>query len=442
MPLSPPPTRRTGRRADLAAAAVALALVAAALHGRWLMQPPGDPLTEWPILGLWSPHAGIGTALAPLVAVAAVAWGPALAVRLPWRRALAATYGLALAWTFALVLIDGWRRGAAEKLTSVHEYLTVVPGITDIPAMLRAFADRILDHQPDSWITHVSGHPPAATLTFVWLDRLGLGGGTWAALLCVLVGASAAVAVPVTLRVLGDEDRARAVLPFLALFPGALWVGVSADAVFTGVTAWGIALLAVSGRALKNGDRWAPAGCFLAGAVLGYGIFLSYGLVLMGAVAVAVLVVLRSAKALAWAVPGAVAVVGVFALAGFWWLEGYQLVVERYYQGIANRRPYEFWIWANLACLVFTVGPAVAAGLRRARDPRLAATALVWGAAAAILAANLSGLSKAEVERIWLPFAVWLAVAAACLPRRDHRRWLAAQAVLPLVVDHLLVMNW
>ena len=27
---------------------------------------------------------------------------------------------------------------------------------------------------------------------------------------------------------------------------------------------------------------------------------------------------------------------------------------------------------------------------------------------AAILIADLSGLSKAEVERIWLPFAVWL----------------------------------
>ena len=37
-------------------------------------------------------------------------------------------------------------------------------------------------------------------------------------------------------------------------------------------------------------------------------------------------------------------------------------------------------------------------------------------AVAAILAADLSGLSKAEVERIWLPFAVWLPPAPACYP--------------------------
>ena len=36
-------------------------------------------------------------------------------------------------------------------------------------------------------------------------------------------------------------------------------------------------------------------------------------------------------------------------------------------------------------------------------------------AALAIAAADLSGLSKAEVERIWLPYAIWLLVATAWL---------------------------
>ena len=431
-------------RTDVLIGVAALGLVVAAGGYAFATHTARDPATgellprvQWPILAHWGPHIGVGTPLAVLTAIAVVVWGPSLAARLPWRAALGWTYGAALAWTFSLALAEGWKAGVADKLTTVHEYLEEVPRITDIPVMLRTFTDRILDYQPDSWVTHVSGHPPAATLTFVWLDRLGLGGGSWAGLLCVLVGASAAAAVPVALRALGDEDRARAALPFLALLPGAVWIGVSADAVFTGVTAWGIALLAVSAVALREGAGWAGWGCLGAGAVLGYGIFLSYGLVLMGTVAVGVLVAARTAKPLLWAVPGALLVVGVFALAGFWWLDGYHLVVERYYQGIASVRPYGYWIWANLACLVLAIGPATVAGLRRARGPGLA---LVLGAAAAVVFADLSGLSKAEVERIWLPFAVWLVVAAAYLPAR--RGWLAAQAAVALTVNHLFLISW
>jgi uncharacterized protein YPO0396 len=49
-------------------------------------------------------------------------------------------------------------------------------------------------------------------------------------------------------------------------------------------------------------------------------------------------------------------------------------------------------------------------------------------------------MSKAEVERIWLPFAVWLVLPCGLLPRR--RTWLLAQAVLALAVNHLLLTVW
>jgi len=65
---------------------------------------------------------------------------------------------------------------------------------------------------------------------------------------------------------------------------------------------------------------------------------------------------------------------------------------------------------------------------------------IVVAAMAAVLLADLSGMSKAEVERIWLPFAVWAALACADLPH--PRRWLAAQAVLALLVNHLLLTVW
>ncbi|MGW5672640.1 hypothetical protein ACWEVO_32705, partial [Micromonospora sp. NPDC003776] len=60
------------------------------------------------------------------------------------------------------------------------------------------------------------------------------------------------------------------------------------------------------------------------------------------------------------------------------------------------------------------------------------------GAALVVLTADLSGMSKAEVERIWLPFVVWLLVAAAHLPAPARRWWLAGQALTALAVNHLL----
>ncbi|MCT2582951.1 hypothetical protein JT362_07455 [Actinophytocola sp. S1-96] len=441
----------TGHRADLVAGACALLLVAAALvvgmltgarlHGGERFPGASPSFGEYPVLGHLSPHVGPGTLLAVLVAAAVVAWGPALAERLRWRAVLAVAYLTSVAWILALALVDGWRPGVVHRLETREEYLHEVPGITDIPAMLREFAARIPAGQPDSWTTHVSGHPPGATLTFVWLDRIGLGGPTAAALFCVAVAGLVAVAVPATVAVLGRVDQARAAIPFGCLLPGAVWLGVSADAMFAGVAAVGVLLFAL-GAARR---RWWL--CAAGGAVLGWSVFLSYGLVLMAPVALAVVLVTRCWRALAYAVPAALAVAGVFALAGFWWLDGYDLLVRRYHDGIASARPYWYWVWANLACLALAVGPAVAAGLRRTAPEFLVprpspVPALARGAALAVLAADLSGLSKAETERIWLPFAVWLAVAAATLPGGSRRWWLAAQAATALAVNHVLLTNW
>lgn len=449
--MAPARVERTWTRADLVAGAVPLLLVVAAivvgmatgarLYGGAQFPNASPRFGEYPVLAHLAPHTGPGTPLAVLLAVAVVAWGPALAERLRWRALLALAYLTSLAWILALALVDGWRHGVVHRLATRDEYLHEVPGITDIPAMLRTFTTRILSLQPDSWTTHVSGHPPGATLTFVWLDRIGLGGPTAAALFCVGAAGLVAVAVPVTVGALGRVDLARAAVPFVCLLPGAVWLGVSADAMFAGVAAVGVMLVALG--AARN----VMVLCAAGGAVLGWSIFLSYGLLLMAPIALAVVLVTRCWRALAYAVPAALAVVGVFALAGFWWPEGYELVVRRYYEGIGAVRPYWYWVWANLACLALVVGPAVAAGLRRAAPefllPRPSpVVALARGAALAVLTANLSGLSKAETERIWLPFAVWLVVAAATLPRRSRPWWLAAQAATALAVNHVLLTNW
>src|SRR6185437_1854557 len=237
-------------------------------------------------------------------------------------------------------------------------------GITDIGATLRTFASRIVDYQPNSWTTHVSGHPPGALLTFVWLDRLGLHGGAWAGLLCLLAGSSAAAAVVIAVRALADEQTARRAAPFVALAPTAIWVAVSADGYFAGVAAWGIALLAVASHGRVRFPALAGAA---AGLLLGWGVFVSYGLILMGLPAAAVLASApdwrRSLRALGPAVLAAIAVAVTFAVAGFSWFDGYTLVQQRYWQGIAKDRPFQYWWWANLACVVCAIGLGSVAGI-------------------------------------------------------------------------------
>jgi methylthioxylose transferase len=430
-------------RADVLAALVPAGLFAVAAVSGAALGVTGHPVGAGaaPVFANWLPHVGPGTPVALTVAAAVVWRGPRLAARLRWPALLAGGYAAAVAWILGLALVDGWQRGLAGRLTTRHEYLTEVAGVTDVPAMVRGFTDRILDLQPDSWTTHVAGHPPGALLVFVALGRIGLGGGGWAALVCVLAGASVAVSVPVTVRVLGSEAAARAAVPFVALLPGAVWIGASADGLFAGVTAAGVALAAVAARGGRIG-----AG-LLGGALLGFGVYLSYGLVLVAPIVLAALVVAgraRLLRTLTGVTIGAAGVAAAFTAAGFWWLDGYHLVVERYYQGIASDRPYAYWVWANLAAVTVCAGPAATVLVRRALvGIRHAGIRLVpLAALATMLAADVSGLSKAEVERIWLPFAIWLLAGAALIPERHRRPWLAVQAATALLVNHLLLTAW
>jgi methylthioxylose transferase len=401
-----------------------------------------------PIFGWWNAHVGWGTVPAIVIGIAAVLWGQAVARRLPWRVLPWVTWATACAWAFSLAMIDGWQRGFEHRLTAQHEYLRQVPTVTDIPDAVRTFASRIPDFQPNSWITHVSGHPPGALLTFVWLDRIGLGGGAWAGLLCLLVGSSAAAAIVVAARALADQNTARLVAPFVAVAPTAIWIAVSADGYFAGVASWGIALLALATRGTV---RWPAAAAAGSGLLLGWGIFLNYGLALMSLPAVAVVIAAidwRSAvRALVPAALAALVVVGVFAIAGFWWFDGYTLVQERYWQGIANDRPFQYWSWANFASVVCAIGLGSVAGIGRLFDVAAlkrhsGLQLVVLGALLAIVFADLSMLSKAETERIWLPFTVWLTAAGALLPPRSQRWWLALNVVGALLLNHFILTNW
>ncbi|RNL82709.1 hypothetical protein EFW17_18400 [Halostreptopolyspora alba] len=417
----------------------------------------GDLHVNWPPLYAdWLPHVGPGTPAALTVAVAVVAYGPSVASRLSWRRLAAVTWVVAMAWTWSLALIDGWHRGVANRLTTEHEYLQGIDRFSDIGAALETFTQHILMAADNSWAAHIAGHPPGAVLTFVLLDRIGLEGGGWAGAWCITVGSTATVAILVTVRALAGEGIARRAAPFVVLAPNAVLVGASADGYFAAVAAWGLALLAL---AATRAVRLPALTALAAGLLFGLLVYLSYGLALMAIPAVAILVYTRTARPLPPVLVGALAVAAAFTLAGFYWWEGYDLLVERYYEGVAEHRPYSYWLWGNLGNAVLMAGLAAVAGVRRAvvgavggvrrwrarvgdATGRDALAVFVVAILLVIAVADLSGMSKAETERIWLPFTVWLPAAAALLPSRDHRVWLVAQAVLALALNHLLLTSW
>jgi hypothetical protein len=73
--------------------------------------------------------------------------------------------------------------------------------------------------------------------------------------------------------------------------------------------------------------------------------------------------------------------------------------------GHGQFRIWNYFIFANLVVALFAAGPATLLGLTKLRDKRL--RILVDGALAAVIAADLSQLSKAETGRIWLLFYPW-----------------------------------
>lgn len=451
---------RPAALADMLAVGVAALLFVAAIVVAALVAARGGSVESAlpPLHAAWMPKIGLGTPIAVIFAGIVCWYGPSLARRLPWGWALALTYAGSIGWIASLIAIDGWWWGLVRPLTKKSEYLTEVDRINDagIAETLRTFTDHILLTQPDNWTIHVAGHPPGATLLFVVADRIGLGGPVLGAFLCISVGALASVGVALTVRMLGAPAQARAILPFLVLFPGALWIGVSADGLFAGVAAMGIAAFAYGCR---RGDGVGALCCLGGGLVLGGCLYLSYGLVLLAPI-VLVVGLLAATERFSWTTVrsfgagllGVAAVVAAFTAAGFWWWDGYRTLVERYYQGAASERPYAYWVWANLALLALVIGPAAVASLRRVggawwaalrrRTPLAALTrpvvAVTSAAALVVAVADLSGMSKAEVERIWLPFGVWLIVGTAALPHRQHSAWLATQAGTILVLCHLV----
>lgn len=391
-----------------------------------------------PLHASWDPTFGRDGAIAVVIGLALWLVVPRVAARFAWAPMLGVAYAALWVWTMALALTVG-REGLASVFERRQEYVYDAQHVGSIHTMLQTFISRIPFDAPDNWYVHVAGHPPGALLYFVGIDRLGITDPFWIGVVCVTLSSTAVVAVLITLRTLGSEQLARSAMPWIVLAPSAVWMGVNGDAVFTAVAAWGLALLAIA--AVHR--RTLPA--IGAGLLLGYCVYLSYGLVLLGILAIAVLIIAKSWRPLPWALGGAAVVAAAFTLGGFAWWEAYPVLRERYYAGIASDRPYSYWVWADIAAWTFTVGLVVWAAFPRAVTALRERNPLAQLAAAALLTiavATLSGMSKAEVERIFLPFTIWIVALPALLPGRWHRPLLLVQVATGLAAELLLLTRW
>jgi hypothetical protein len=319
------------------------------------------------------------------------------------------------------------------------------------------------------------------------LDRIGLSGAGWLAAVVVMGWGLAVGAALVAARRVGGEAAARRAAPALAILPAAIWAGTSVDALFAGLVAVGLAL-AVAAVARPAG---AGPTAVAAGVVSGTALLCTYGAVppvLVGGTLVVVLAGRRAPHLSALIGGGAALPLLLAAGAGFWWPAGLAATRAAYWSGIGAERPGGYLTFAgNPGALALAVGPAVAVGLATLARPAVdhvaaAATARRGGhrvgsagsarpatrpgtqpatvagtgvdvgpaqgsprdwllpvaALVAVALADLSQLARGEVERIWLPFVPWLALAAP----GDRRGWLGAQVGLALLLQSFLASPW
>jgi hypothetical protein len=414
------------------AALVTVALV----WGTLAVAGVGVSLRAAPLMGHWRWQGSPGLVVPALIGLSVAAAGPAVAARLASRRvALAAGSGVvAVAWTVALAAAAGWDRVTAP-LTTRHEYEPFAAQVADVGDLVRHYTAGLAGAP-----VHVQGHPPGPVVLAWLLDRVGLGGAGWLAAVALAGWGVAVAATVAAAAIVAGDHAARRTAPALAVLPAAVWAGTSLDALFAGVTAAAVALavLAAARRSVRT-----AAG---AGVVSGAALLMTYGAVPVVAIAAVAAGALAPtgyrARLFAAAAAGLAGMLALAAAAGFWWPAGLSATEGRYWAGVGAMRPALYTTVAgNPAALALAVGPAAAVGLSAAahrlhRRPRTDLLPLL--ALAAVVVADLSQMSRGEVERIWLPFVPWLGLA---IPG-DRRGLLGLQVGTALALQAVLASPW
>jgi hypothetical protein len=406
-------SRTSARLVPLAGAALAAATV---LVGQWVKATGGRLGAFFPPFYVhWYPYVGGLAAVAILVLGGAAAATPNLVWRV--RRPIvvaAALYSLAMALGVSLNVSRGgvhdlwavFKTGPGGSLEAYQEYL---PGLPFLSRGLHFYVAHFPQLIPSLPI-HVKGNPPGP---LVALHVLGIHTPQALAALCIGLGALTAPLAYDLGRTLGGDERGRVAGVLTAFSPALLLWGVtSADYAFAAL-GLAAACLLVRREALPR-----LAGAFAAAAAT----FFSW--LLFAIPTWAVLVVLRREgprRALVLAavcVLALLAVYGSFAVAlGYDPLASLNATAAAYRHGIARIRPYGYWLFGSPVAWWIGLGLPIGWMALRAGASR---DASALGLFAVVIVSAALGLTKAETERIWLPFVPLACVAAAAVlpPRR------------------------
>lgn len=427
----------TGRRAAVRDAAVligwTLLLYAAWLLGQHkLAQTTASlQLGAMPLFGSWEWHVEPKLLVPIAVGAALIAFLPWVAAHLRWRWVVPLTALGGVAMSLALA----FAHSHPLTWTDIHHHYGDPIHYIDDAGGVAAFLETYTDVQnSDFFAIHLQSHPPGFVL-FLWAAaQIGLKGLIFENTLAMLAAAAAIAATLVIARDVAGTRLARRAAPFLVITPAAFWHS-NADIIFGGVTLAAVACLILATS--RHGARavWLTiAGGLLAGAAL----MLSFSAALL-AIPFLVIAVLRKRWSVILA-GGAIAasVLLVPLLWGYWWLEGLQVTRVRYYAGVAALRGYWYFLLANLAVFALALGPAITVALARLRNRRM--WIVVGSCLAAVVIADLSGMSSAETERIWQPFMPLVLLAGCALP--FPRVWLALQLTVAVVLAAALRVQW
>jgi hypothetical protein len=389
-----------------------------------------EPLADWPLAAVAAVVLGAGVLVAPVV-VLRVRSRLVVAVSL-----YALALGLGLALNAARTGSAGWSKvfatGPHGSIEGYFEYLLALPVLRNGIAYYVSHFAALLPYVT----THVKGNPPGPLIA---LHLLGISTPGALAALCIGLGSLCAPLAYDLGRVLGGERRGRVAGLLTAFSPAVLLFGVtSADYAFAAI---GVAVACLLVRA---GPRALIAGSILA-AIASF-----FSWLLLAIPAWAAVVTWRRhgwGRAAALCVAVAIAITAFTGLLAIVW--GYDPVsalsatASAYSHGIATIRPYAFWLFGSPAAWIAMLGAPVAwLSLRALTDGDDAAVA-IW---ALVALASVVGFTKAETERVWLPFVPLACVAAAgalaALPVARLRLVLAVLAVQALAIELLFFTVW
>jgi methylthioxylose transferase len=400
---------------------IAVAFVSwAAIWGRRVQKNPDVKLGAAPLVGQWKFRPSIGYLMPIGLALLVIVAIPRLFARLQTRWVVLSSVGLTTAFTAALAGADG-RVAMLAPVVHRSEYwfwLNKMPPTRQMLAKYDQY-DFIVNFS-----THIKGHPPGYMLFLKALSALGLATPWIIASLSYLSAGVVAGSVLVVARRFGTAKLTRKAAPMLILAPYAVWMGTSADAVFSALVALGAAGIALATTTWQNSRRITFS--LFAGLSIGAALYSSWGTVTCGPILFGVLwcgagrnalrgswqagkpglkqstghhlkpelthsreytlvsvsqqraslgsmlgtlistVRDRMKQALpvtVWVLTGVGAIAATMTALGYNWFAGMGLTKRLYWKGTAQFRPWKYFLVGNLGAVFIAIGVVAVLGI-------------------------------------------------------------------------------